>query len=36
MVKINIFLDDLNGGLYQWDTGQKLRLYGVEAGVRVD
>lgn len=36
MVKINLFLDDENGGLYQWDIGQRLRVYGAQAGVRVD
>lgn len=34
--KINMFLADANGGLYQWDIGQRLRLYGVAAGTRVD
>lgn len=34
--KINMFLSDTNGGLYQWDIGQRLRLYGVASGARVD
>lgn len=36
MEKINIFLDDANHALYQWDTGQKIMLFGVSAGARVD
>lgn len=29
-------IDDLNAALYQWDTGQRVLLTGVEAGTNVD
>ena len=36
MRPIRLILDDLDNVLYQWDTGQRFQVIGVDAGALVD